>query len=185
MKKYGFLLSTATFVAAAIILTPRGTLAQEAPTVYLSASDVIYTFTPPGPKTTFATLPPGTNPQGMVFDSSGNLLVLGGGNFSKITPGGAVSVLATLPGYGGQGMVIDAGNNLYVAGAASLEIKKITPGGSVSTYATMAGGSTGLALDSGGNLYVLVVGYYSVKKFPPVAERRLTMRPSPGTTSTH
>ena len=166
MKAYPFLMSAALVAAAAFTFAPCGARAQVAPTVYLSANDIVYSFTAPGPKTTFATLPSGTNPQGLVFDTSGNLFVLGGGNVSKITPGGAVSIFATLPGFGGQGLVIDAGNNLYAAGAASLEIKKITPGGTVSTYATMLGGSTGMAIDNSGSIYVLVVGYYTVKKIP-------------------
>ncbi|TSA41448.1 MAG: hypothetical protein D4R57_00610 [Verrucomicrobiales bacterium] len=166
MKKHSFSLPLAVAAGLAFALSPCGNRAQAATTIYYSGNDIAYTYTPPGPKTNFATLPPGTNPQMLVFDTSGNLFVLGGGNVHKITPDGTVSLFATLPGYGGQGMVIDAGNNLYVAGAASLEIKKITPGGSVSTYATMAGGSTGLAMDSGGNIYVLVSGYYTVKIIP-------------------
>jgi Tol biopolymer transport system component len=143
----------------------NNTVTNTAPTMFYTANDVVFSFTPPGPPTIFANLPLYTNPEGLVFDTSGNLFVAGGGDVSKITPDGTVSLFATLPGFGGYGMVIDAANNLYVAGAASLEIKKITPGGTVSTYATLASGTTGMVLDGGGNLYT-VGGGYTVKKIP-------------------
>ena len=58
-------------------------------------------------------------PKALAFDTFGNLFVAGGGDVSKITPGGTVSHFADLPvGAGGYGMVIDAGNNLYVAGVS-------------------------------------------------------------------
>ena len=78
MKTYSLLMSTSMVVAAVFILAPCVVLAQVAPTVYLSANDIVYSFTPPGPKATFATLPAGTSPQGLVFDTGGNLFVLGG-----------------------------------------------------------------------------------------------------------
>jgi len=163
MKKYLFLISPAMVAGVIFVFSLYCVRAHASDTVYFSASDIVYTFTPPGPKTNYATLPSFTNPEGLVFDTSGNLFVAGGGDVSKINPGGTVSLFATLPGFGGYGMVIDAGNNLYVAGAASLEIKKITPGGNVSTYATLASGSTGMAIDSIGNLYV-VGGDNKIKK---------------------
>ena len=165
MKKHFFAVSPAMAAGVAFTCLLGGNAAHAAPTIYYSGNDVIYTVTPPGPNTTFATLPAYTNPEGLVFDTSGNLFVAGGGDVSKITPDGTVSLFATLPGFGGYGMVIDAVNNLYVAGAASLEIKKITPGGSVSTYTTLASGSTGITIDSGGNLYT-VGGGYTVKRIP-------------------
>jgi hypothetical protein len=164
MNKYSFGIALAAGVAFA--LSPWRARAQVAPTIYFSGNDVVFTYTPPGPKTLFATLPVFTSPQGLAFDSSGNLFVAGGGNVSKITPAGVVSPFANLPpgSFGGYGMAIDADNNLYVAGAATVQIVKITPAGTVSTYATLSGGSTGLAIDSIGNLYAL--GGNEVKKIP-------------------
>ena len=135
------------------------------PTIYFTANDIVRKLTPPGPATTFATLPVFTSPQGLVFDTSGNLFVAGGTTVSKITPAGVVSLFANLPpGSSGYGMAIDAGNNLYVAGPSSTQIVKITPGGAVSIYATLSGGSTGLTMDSIGNLYA--VGGNTVKRIP-------------------
>jgi sugar lactone lactonase YvrE len=168
MKKNPFL--TALAVGAATALAPCCAPAQAAPTIYFSANnDSIYKFTPPGPKVLVAQLPFGTNPEGLAFDTSGNLFVAGGGDVSKITPGGEVSLFATLPpgSFGGYGMAIDSGNNLYVAGAATVQIVKITPAGTVSIYATLSGGTTGLALDSIGNLYALGGGNgNAVQKIP-------------------
>jgi sugar lactone lactonase YvrE len=166
MKKHPFLMSLTVAVGAAFTFTAFCPSLQAAVTIYYSGLEVADTFTPPGPKTNFATLPNFTNPQGLVFDTSNNLYVAGSGNVHKINPGGVVSLFATLPAFGGTGMVIDPNNNLYVAGAASLEIKKITPGGSVSTYATLASGSTGLAIDTSGNLYVVGGGQYTIRKIP-------------------
>ena len=165
MRKYPFLVSLAMAAGLAFTLLLPCARAQATTTIYFTANDVIETFTPPGPMTNFANLPVFTNPEGLAFDTSGNLFVAGGGDVSKITPGGTVSLFATLPGFGGYGMAIDAGNNLYVAGAASVEIKKITPGGVVSTYATLSEGHTGLAIDSIGNLYT-VGGGNTIKKIP-------------------
>ena len=164
MKKYPFWVLLAAGVALTLPLCCDR--AQAAPTIYFSGNDVVFKYTPPGPKTLFATLPVFTSPQGLAFDTSGNLFVAGGGNVSKITPAGVVSLFANLPpgSFGGYGMAIDAGNNLYVAGAATVQIVRITPAGTVSIYATLAGGSTGLAIDSIGNLYA--VGGNTVKKIP-------------------
>ncbi len=137
------------------------------PTIYFTGNDIVRSFTPPGPATTFATLPVFTSPQGLVFDTSGNLFVAGSSTVSKITPDGTVSLFANLPpgSFGGYGIAIDGANNLYVAGAATVQIVKITPVGSVSIYATLTTGTTGLAMDSAGNLYK-VGGGYDVLKIP-------------------
>ena len=167
MKKSSFSLPLALAAEVAFALSACGNRAQAAETIYYTGNDVVRKFTPPGPGTTFATLPTYTSPQGLAFDTSGNLFVAGAGNVSKITPAGVVSAFVTLPpgSFGGYGLAIDTGNNLYLAGAASLEIKKITPGGAVSTYKTLTTGTTGLAIDSAGNLYK-VGGGYEVLKIP-------------------
>src|ERR1039458_5852463 len=165
MRKYPFLVSPAMAAGLAFTLLLPCAPAQATTTIYFTANDVIETFTPPGPMTNFSNLPVFTNPEGLAFDTSGNLFVAGGGDVSKITPGGTVSLFSTLPRFGGYGMGVCAGPPLFVAGAASVEIKKITPGGVVSTYATLSEGHTGLAIDSIGNLYT-VGGGNTIKKIP-------------------
>jgi sugar lactone lactonase YvrE len=99
-------------------------------------------------------------PQGLAFDSSGNLYVANAGNgtIEKITPGGAMSVFATglnTP----EGLAIDASGNVYVnsVGGSNINngtIEKITPGGKMSVFAAGVTVPLGLAFDSSGNLYV-------------------------------
>lgn len=146
-------LSTILFAVA--ILFP--TSAAKAVTVFMSSnSDDVNRYTPPGPVSNFAHLAFGTNPEGLAFDSFGNLFVAGGGDVSKITPGGTVSHFADLPfSAGGYGMAVDPSNNLYVADSFIGQISRITPGGVVSTYATIPG-PIDLTFDSTGNLYVVV-----------------------------
>ena len=146
-------LSLFTAAGFVFVLTSSCVRAQAAVTIYTSGnSDDVYKYTPPGPVSLVAHLPFSTNPEGLAFDTFGNLFVAGSGDVSKITPGGTVSHFADLPpSAGGYGMVIDAGNNLYVADVSAGQISKISPGGTVSLYATLS--ATGLAIDSVGNLY--------------------------------
>jgi sugar lactone lactonase YvrE len=129
-------------------------------------NDRIDQVTPPGPRSPFATLP-FANPEGVVFDSLGNLFVAGGGDVSKITPGGVVSKFATLPvGAGGYGIAMDSAGNLYVADSARSEISKVTAGGVVSHFAALPGlNPTGLTFDTLGNLFVSANG--SIKRVSP------------------
>jgi hypothetical protein len=165
MKKHPFCIALAAGVV--LTLSPWRAPAQAPVTIYYTGNDVVKKLTPPGPATIFANLPAFTSPQGLAFDSSGNLFVAGGGNVTKITPAGVVSLFANLPpgSFGGYGIAIDAADNLYVGGAATVQIVKITPGGVVSIYATLTTGTTGLAIDGVGNLYKLG-GDNTVKMIP-------------------
>jgi streptogramin lyase len=130
-------------------------------TIFMSATgDRIDRVAPPDPRSQFAQLPFGTNPEGVVFDGLGNLFVAGGADVSKVTPSGVVSHFATLPfSAGGYGIAIDHAGNLYVADSFLSEISKIDAGGAVTTYATLPGfNPTGLAFDALGNLYVSANG---------------------------
>jgi streptogramin lyase len=151
----------AAFVTAVLLFA---TAAQAVTIVTSGNSDDVYEYTPPGPVALVGHLPFGTNPEGLVYDTLGNLFVAGGGDVSKITPGGTVSHFADLPfSAGGYGMAIDAGNNLYVADSFIGQISKITPTGTVSNYATISG-PIDLTFDGSGNLFVVVSG--AIKMIP-------------------
>lgn len=96
-------------------------------------------------------------PEGLVFDSNGNMFVADCNNhvIRKITPSGNVSVFAGLAGTSGAAngaatiarfynpirVAIDAANNLYVADRGNARIRKVTPAGVVSTIAGTSPGT--------------------------------------------
>lgn len=97
------------------------------------------------------------SPQGIVFDSFGNIFVMDGGNSTirKITPSGVVTTFAGTPGQrgsadgvgasasfeDGRALAIDRHGNLFVTEPSSNTVRKITPDGVVSTFAGSAGQS--------------------------------------------
>jgi autotransporter-associated beta strand protein len=101
-------------------------------------------------------------PQGMAFDSAGNMYI--GDTYSnrvrKVTTGGIISTIAGtgFPGFSGDGgaatsamlnepmsVAVDTNGNVFVADSENNRVRKITPGGVISTY---AGG--GVSLGDGG-----------------------------------
>ena len=143
-------------VAALLALICRVTVAA---TLYVSSgSQIIDQVSSTGVVSAFATLPAGSSPAGLAFDSGGNLYVADYGidQISKITSGGAVSLFATLPiGSNPSGLAFDSSGNLYVADSGTDRISKINSSGMVSLFATLpAGFPAGLAFDGSGNLYV-------------------------------
>jgi len=98
-------------------------------------------------------------PQGMAFDSSGNMYIADTYNnrVRKVTTGGIISTFAGtgLPGYSGDGgaatsamlneptsVAVDSNGNVFVMDSWNSVVRKITPGGVISTYAG-GGGSLG------------------------------------------
>ena len=114
-------------------------------------------------------------PEGLAFDSAGNLYIADSYYYSvvKITPGGTSSLFANFGSAGvnePMGLVIDKQDNVYVANYGNNTIIKITPGGVGSVFATSSSGVNlprGLALDRAGNLYVANVGGGNIEKFTP------------------
>ncbi|MFB9863513.1 IPT/TIG domain-containing protein [Rufibacter immobilis] len=137
------------------------------------------------------------NPEGVLFDAQGNLIVTDRANNALriVTPAGLVS---TLVGFGGTAgnvdgpvataklnypwkSAIDAQGNIYIAERDNHKIRKITPGGVVSTVAGTgtAGFADGpaatakfnqpldVAVDQAGNLYVADNLNHRIRKITP------------------
>jgi autotransporter-associated beta strand protein len=98
-------------------------------------------------------------PQGMAFDSSGNMYIADtfSNRVRKVTTGGTISTIAGtgLAGFGGDGgaatsaklnepasVAADSNGNVFVSDTVNNRIRKITPDGIISTYAG-GGGSLG------------------------------------------
>ena len=134
--------------------------------------------------------------QAMVFDAAGNLYVADSSCVKKITPTGAISILAGdaestgyTDGVGGaarflrlRGIAIDAAGNLSVSDSGNNVIRKITSTGAVSTFAGSAiySGSTdglgsaarfsspaGIVADSQGFLYLVDSSNGTIRKISP------------------
>ncbi len=86
-------------------------------------------------------------PEGLAFDSSGNLYAtnFGSSTVSEVTPGGTVSTF--VPSSAGlfdpEGLAFDSSGNLYVANAGSNTISEVTPNGLVSTFVSASAGLSG------------------------------------------
>jgi sugar lactone lactonase YvrE len=121
-------------------------------------------FTPNGVRTTFAS---GLAvPDGLAFDSAGNLFVadLGfgypdTGRIYKFTPAGVRTTFALGLSYPWRlALAFDSAGNLFVADGD--HIRKFTPTGARTTFATLPSPliAYGLAFDSAGNLFVATAG---------------------------
>jgi len=108
-----------------------------------------------------------TNPDGIVFDSSGNAYVVdsGTGDVYEITSGGVKSTIITglsTP----YGIAIDASNNLYVTNTGSNQIRKYSTAGTLlQTITTSVSSPTDVRVDPSGNIYSLNAGTNNVTKY--------------------
>ncbi len=164
------LLSTAVCLGV-LILICSSALSQN---LFMSSNDgqtgVIFEFTPGGVQSTFASGL--SNPQGLAFDSTGNLFVgdAGSGAIYKFAPDGMRSTFA-LGLSSPLGLAIDSAGNLFVADYG--DIYKFTPDGVRTTFASGLEGPWGLACDSAGNLFVtdgldiVAPGHANIYKFTP------------------
>ncbi len=133
------------------------------------ATSDITTFSA-GAASTFAS---GLNaPNGLAFDSSGNLYVAnsGDGTVSKVDAEGEVSTFAS--GFTDPvGLAFDTAGDLYVSyGENAGAIGQVTPSGVVSVFADYNTGlyyPDGLAFDSSGNLYAANWGWGTVTRLTP------------------
>jgi DNA-binding beta-propeller fold protein YncE len=131
-------------------------------------------FTSNGVGSLFANTGFQTFPEGLAFDSAGNLYVANfdasADTIGKFTPGGVGSIFATTSTGVNRalGLTFDSAGNLYATNAGNQTIEKfnITTGvGSV--FAHTAGGPSALAFDSAGNLYVATESNSIIQKFTP------------------
>jgi len=197
--------------AAARFNAPRGIAVDAAGNVYVAdtGNHVIRFITPAGAVSTLAGLAgsPGaingtaaesrfSSPGALAVDFSGNLYVADTGNHTlrRITPAGAVSLLAGAAGVAGStnggaalarfnspgGLACDGAGVLYVADTGNQLLRKITPAGVVSTLAGSAGVSgtasgtganarfnapAGVATDPDGfNVYVADSGNHAIRR---------------------
>jgi sugar lactone lactonase YvrE len=137
--------------------------------VTIGLPDSIQKITSNGSNTVFTTSNL-SGPQGIAFDSSGNLYVANAGNhvIEKFTQGGAGSFFAdTGAGTTPTGLTFDGSGNLFVSTFNFDTIQKFTAGGTGSLFATTAvsSGPTGLAFDRAGNLFVSYEGPNSIEEF--------------------
>jgi len=110
----------------------------------------IFEFTPDGEQSTFASGL--SNPEGLAFDSAGNLFVGDGDAIYKFTPQGVRSTFAL--GLSSPYTIgCDNAGNLFVADGNS-DILKLTPEAVRTTFASGVSGFGGVAVDGAGNLFV-------------------------------
>ncbi|MDI1319983.1 MAG: PEP-CTERM sorting domain-containing protein [bacterium] len=145
----------AALAAAFCLLITVGLQAQ---TLYVSdySTGLITALPLGGGSSTFATAPGGSQPEGMAFDSAGNLYVaLAATNtIWKYTPGGVGSLFGTTLITHPTGLAFDSAGNLYASMTNNGTIEKFGPGGGTSTvFATGFGSVLGLAIDGANNVY--------------------------------
>jgi hypothetical protein len=145
-----------------------GALRQDVVLEFSSTDNIIFT------ENTFAGI---SNPETMVFDSSGNLFVSNGkaNSIKKITPLGVKTTFATDVEV--SGMASDVFGNLFVSRKSTNTnesdgvILKFTPDGRSSVFASNLSRPQGLAFDSSGNLYLAYPDRDSILKFTPDGKR--------------
>ncbi len=93
-----------------------------------------------------------SQPQGLVFDSLGNLIIADSGNnrVRKVTPAGVITTIAGNGSYGDSGdgglatsaqlsnpyrVAVDVSGNVFIADSGNNRIRKVTPAGIISTVA--------------------------------------------------
>jgi predicted secreted protein len=145
--------------------------AARADTYYVScfATNVIEQFAPDG--TDLGPFPATglKNPQGMLFDAQGNLLVACNGNNSieKYSPTGTHLGTFAHTGLGTPvSLIYDSAGNIYASNNSSGTVEKFSPTGTdLGIFATAGSHPWGLVFDSNGNLYVSNQGGTTVQKF--------------------
>jgi streptogramin lyase len=132
-----------------------------------SGNGDVVKITPAGSFSTFATT--GSLPQGMAFDSLGNLYVANQAqdNVLKITPSGTTTVFG-ITGDAPYQIVIDSSDTLYITNYSSTGgVTKITSSGTSTIVGTTPPNPRGVAVDSVGNIYTANITANSITKITP------------------
>lgn len=147
---------------SALLLSLATAVPAWAETLYVTMSDdTVVTYdtssnnatTIAGTKATFANRDSGIDdPQGLAFDSAGNLFVGNRSSIMKYDSLGNGSTVTSTGVAGAVSLAFDAANNLFVANLNFNNILKITPSGNQSTFASLPN-AWGVATDSAGNVY--------------------------------
>ncbi|HUJ72995.1 MAG TPA: SBBP repeat-containing protein [Verrucomicrobiae bacterium] len=138
-------------------------------------NNTIYRYTSSGQQSVFVNS--GLDgPDGLAFDSSGNLYVanwgystfdiFSGGSIDKIDSSGHLTVFASglaIP----DGLAFDSSGNLYAAMNTTGTIMKYDPSGNGTVFASGLSFPYKMAFDNNGNLYVVDAGDNSIVKFDP------------------
>jgi sugar lactone lactonase YvrE len=138
-------------------------------------NNIIYKYTSSGQQSVF--VDSGLDgPDGLAFDSSGNLYVanygysqfnlFSGGSIDKIDSSGHETVFASglaIP----DGLAFDSSGNLYAAMNETGTIMKFDPSGDGTVFASGLSFPYKIAFDNSGNLYVANAGGNSIMKFDP------------------
>lgn len=108
----------------------------------------------------------GDGPNGMTFDTSGNLYVAEGfrGGVERFTHEGTASLYANITG-APVGLAFDAFGNLYVSENYYNTIWEIGTNGTLTEVAAPGNDPYGLAFDAGGNLYVSLFDNGEIMKY--------------------
>jgi sugar lactone lactonase YvrE len=107
-------------------------------------------------------------PNGIAFDSAGNLYVAnaGGNNITEFSSSGAYLGVYASGLSSPSGLVIDKYGDLFVANNGNGTITEIIPGGSETTFATGLSAPNGLAFGSNGDLFVANGGNNTIEEIP-------------------
>jgi sugar lactone lactonase YvrE len=138
----------------------------------IPASGNITEITPGGTQSIFAS---GVDPQGIAFNSTGNLFQSDyrSGNIYEYTPGGVQSTFATGLSFPLQ-MTFNSAGDLFVGagyGSGNGYIEEITPNGISSIFASGLYFPNGLAFNSAGNLFESDLGTGNIYEFTPGGAR--------------
>ncbi len=115
-----------------------------------------------------------SSPQGLRYDSQGNLIIAGSDQVVRLDTNDKLTVLSTSLS-GATGVALDTSNNAYVVRQAAGQISRITPAGAVSTVATGLNTPYGVAVDEAGTLYVTEQGTARIVTINAAGQRQTLM----------